>query len=223
MDYQLLKEVIDLVEKFDATVDSRSYTKDLSGFRRWVFDAEREISNPYAELDWDGKENGRSADSEISTLIVHINRYAKNYSRSAIYNSAFSTQEEFIYLINLKAFGAMTKTELIKRNIQEKPVGTQIINRLIGQGWIEQHDSLEDKRSKIISITAKGLTALEDNIEKIRRASQIVTGDLSHAEKMHLIKILQKLDRFHQAIHVENIGPAQLIDIAYNQFLPQKN
>jgi len=223
MNYQIIKEIIGLVEKFDATVDSKSYTKDLSGFRRWIYDAEREIQHPYTEVDWEGKENGRSADSEISTLIVHINRYAKNYSKSAIYNSAFGTQEEFIYLINLKAFGSMTKTELIKRNLQEKPVGTQIINRLIGQGWIAQYDSLEDKRSKIISITAKGLAALEDNMEKIRQASQIVTGDLSNAEKMHLIKILQKLERFHQAIHVENIAPAQLIDIAYNQFLLQNN
>jgi hypothetical protein len=33
-----------------------------------------------------------------------MNRYAKAYSKSAIHGSEFSTQEDFVYLINLKAF-----------------------------------------------------------------------------------------------------------------------
>lgn len=219
MNYQLIKEVIDLLEKFEVTADSKSYTKDLTGFKRWIYNGEKEVHHPYDDIDWEGKENGRSPDSAINTLIVHMNRYAKTYSRSAIHDSPFSTQEDFIYLINLKAFGSMTKTELIKRNLQEKPVGMQIINRLIGQGWIQQNDSVQDKRSKIISITAKGVEALEDIMGKIRQASQIVTGNLSDIEKMQLIKILQKLDRFHQAIYDKNIEPDQLIHIAYNDFL----
>ena len=117
----------------------------------------------------------------------------------------------------------MTKTELIKKNLQDKPVGMQIINRLIGQGWIQQHDSSEDKRSKIISITTKGIEALEDIMEKIRQASQIVTGNLSETEKMELIKLLQKLDRFHQDIYDKNIAPDQLIHVAYHDFLLKSN
>jgi DNA-binding MarR family transcriptional regulator len=223
MNYQLIKEVIELMENFELSADSKSYTKDLSGFKRWIYDAEKEAHHPSNDIDWEGKENGRSPDSEINTLIVHMNRYAKTYSRSAIHDSPFATQEDFIYLINLKAFGSMTKMELIRRNLQEKPVGMQIINRLIGQGWIDQSDSVADKRSKIISITTKGIGALEEIMGKIRQASQIVTGNLSEAEKMQLIKILQKLDRFHQAIYVQNIEPDQLIPIAYNDFLLKNN
>src|SRR5690554_3404938 len=125
------------------------------------------------EPDWEGKDKGRSPESVINTLIVHMNRYARTYSKSAIYDSEFSTQEDFIYLINLKAFGAMTKTDLIKKNIQDKPVGMQIINRLIKQGWVQQLDSLTDKRSKIISITAQGSIALAQNMQKIRQATEI--------------------------------------------------
>lgn len=223
MNYQLIKQVIGLIEQFDKTEDSNSYTKDLIGFKRWIYDDQIDTAQLYDELDWEGKEKGRSSESEISTLIVHLNRYAKTYSKSAIYDSEFSTQEEFIYLINLKAFGSMTKTELIKRNLQEKPAGMQIINRLIGQGWIQQNDSIADKRSKIISITSKGLTALADVIGKIRQASEIVTGNLSTTEKMQMIKLLQKLDHFHQAIYEKNIAPSELVNVAYNEFLLQKN
>lgn len=112
-----------------------------------------------------------------------MNRYAKSYSKSAIFGSEFSTQEDFIYLINLKAFGEMTKMELIKRNVHEKPAGMQVINRLIAQGWVNQTDSDTDKRSKVLKISNKGMQILERQMDKIRKATEIVTGDLTHNEK----------------------------------------
>lgn len=217
MNYQLLKEVIHLIERFDENVDSRFYTKDFSGFKRWIYDSEKLVDNLFEEPNWQGKDNGRSPESAINTLIVHMNRYAKTYSKSAIYNSDFSTQEDFIYLINLKAFGTMTKMELIRRNVQEKTVGMQIINRLIKQGWVQQNDSLKDKRSKIILITEKGIEALSQIMEKIRQATQIVTGNLSDPEKLQLIILLQKLEQFHEPIYSKNIDLPDLLDIAYNQ------
>ena len=223
MNYQLIRQVIDLLEKFGEESDPNSYTKDLNGFKSWIYDDKRDTTQMLNELDWEGKENGRSMDSQISTLIVHLNRYAKTYSKSAILGSDFSTQEDFIYLINLKAFGSMTKTALIKKNIQEKPVGMQIINRLIVQGWVQQSDSSADKRSKIISITSKGIEALQDIMGKIKQASQIVTGPLNDIEKIQLIKILQKLDRFHQAIYDKNIEPDKLVDVVFNDFLLKNN
>lgn len=223
MDYNLIKDVIHLVEKFDTGIDSQSYSKDITGFKRWIYDSEKREENSIDEPYWEGKEKGRSPESVISTLIVHMNRYAKTYSKSAIYNSDFTTQEDFIYLINLKAFGAMTKTDLIKKNIQEKPVGMQIINRLIKQGWVAQSDSVEDKRSKIILITTEGTEALELNMRKIKQATEIVTGDLSYAEKIELIKLLQKLEHFHQPIYTENLDVSQLIDTVYNQYLSHNN
>lgn len=211
MNYNLLKETIDLIEQFEYECKKgKTYSEDSKGLRKYIVDHfEAEL---LAEPDWEGKADGRNAESVISTLIVHMNRYAKTYSKSAIHDSAFSTQEEFIYLINLKVFGAMIKMELIKRNIHDKPLGMQIINRLIHQGWVEQKNSEKDKRSKVISITAEGLRVLEDQMHKIRQASQIVTGDLTHKEKMELIRLLQKLAHFHQSIYNQNIDVADLLN-----------
>lgn len=223
MNYQLLKEVIELIEQFDTEVDSDTHPKGLTGFKRWICDNEKSSHDAQEEPEWEGKKDGRSPESVINTLILHTNRYAKAYSKSAIHRSDFSTQEDYIYLINLKAFGAMTKTDLIKRNIQEKPVGMQIINRLIRQGWIKQMDSSEDKRSKIIMITEEGSAALEQIMQKVRQATEIVTGNLSKAEKFQLITLLQKLERFHQPIYAKNLDPSQLISKVYDDYLHQKN
>ena len=210
MKYAVIKDIIDLIEHFESVVAAGSdYTADTAGFRRWIVDQEGYEAE---EPDWEGKEGGRSPESVINTLIVHMNRYAKTYSRSAIHNSGFSTQEDFIYLINLKAFGPMTKMELIKRNIQDKPVGMQIINRLIRHGWVAQQASETDKRSKVIRMTDAGLSALDRQMDKIRQATRIVTGNLTHSEKMELIRLLTKLDHFHRPIFAQNISSAELLE-----------
>lgn len=214
-----------LLEEFesDNITSSNSNPLTIEDFKLWVssgekVDYESVLDEPY----WEGKENGRTAESAITTLIVHLNRYAKTYSKSAIVNSEFSTQEDFIYLINLKAFGEMTKMALIKKNIQDKPVGMLIITRLLRQGLIEQTDSNNDKRSKLIRISERGLIVLEKQMEKIRHATNIVAGNLTHKEKMDLIRILNKLDAFHYPIFSRNIHSDELINTVYEEY-PFKN
>lgn len=213
MNYKLVKDVISLVEEFEISQDNKTGL-DIEGFKRWVQDGFFEETIPAAEPYWVGKENGRSAESVISTLLVHLNRYAKTYSRSAIFGSEFSTQEDFIYLINLKALGVMSKMELIKKNIHDKPTGMLTINRLISKGWVEQAASQTDKRSRIIAITTKGIEALESQMVKIKQATNIVAGDLSQHEKMELIRLLQKLDEFHQPIYHWNLDSSELLNKA---------
>lgn len=217
MNYSLLKDVLDLVQDFEnESLETDKYSKNIEGFKQWMI---TNFKSDFTERepDWVGKEKGRSPESMINTSIVHLNRYAKSYSKSAIFNSDFSTQDDFIYLINLKAFGTMTKMELIKKNVHEKPGGMQIIRRLLKQDWIKQSDSKVDKRSKIIEITKKGLEALEQQMNKIRQATEIVTGDLTYREKMELIRLLKKLDDFHQPIYQENFDPAELLDEVINE------
>lgn len=222
MNYQLIKDLINLLETFDSENKNQVYSSDIEGFKNWIAD---QINNQSVgnEPDWEGKENGRSPESVISTLFVHLNRYAKSYSKSAIANSDFRTQDEFSYLINLKAFGPMTKMELIKKNIQDKSSGILIINRLIKQGWVEQSDSEKDKRSKVLVITEKGNRDLEKQMKKIREATNIVAGNLNHVEKMQLIKILSKLDHFHHPIFSKNIDSQNLIETVYKEYSFGKN
>lgn len=211
MNYKLIQDVIDLIRQFESEQRNSSNSEiDVEDFKRWIATQYNNESLP-KEPNWEGKENGRSPESVINTLIVHMNRYAKCYSKSAIFGSDFSSQEDFIYLINLKAFGEMTKMDLIKKNVHDKPAGIQIINRLILHDWVKQTTSETDKRSKVLKITKKGIKALEGQMAKIREASQIVTGDLTHPEKMELIRLLNKLNDFHRPIYDQNIKPEDLL------------
>lgn len=223
MNFLLVREVIKLVEQFEKERHNnpKSYPGDAKGFKKWIINHSKK--SQIEEPDWEGKANGRTAESVINTLIVHMNRYAKSYSKAAIHDSDFSTQEEFIYLITLKTFGSMTKMELIKKNIQEKPAGMQIINRLIKQGWVKQTDSQTDKRSKIIEITDSGFQALELRMIKIRQATKIVAGDLNYNEKMELIRLLTKLDEFHNPIFSSNVESGKLLETVMTTYMPSVN
>jgi DNA-binding MarR family transcriptional regulator len=219
MNYQKIQDVIELMQQFENENVKDAYPDDINGFRKWVYDKENgKHGTVFDEPYWEGKENGRSAESAISTLLVHLNRYARTYSKSAISDSDFTTQEDFIYLINLKAFGSMTKMELIKKNIHDKPVGMLIIARLLKQCWVEQKESDTDKRNKIISISVKGIQALEKQMKQIRQATDIVTGNLNYREKMELVRILNKLDRFHYPIFSRNIDSKDLIKTVYEEY-----
>ena len=217
MDYKLLTDIISLLERFES--ENRDYPSNIAGFQNWIYNDIHLQKDILQEPDWEGKNTGRSAESVIATLLIRMNRYAKTYSKSAMQKSDFSTQDDFIYLINLKASGPMTKMELIKMNIQDKPTGMQIINRLIAQGWVEQRDSQKDKRSKIVSITLLGINALETHMNKIRQATQIVSGNLNCREKMELIKLLTKLNNFHNPIFLRNIESAELLDYVSSEYL----
>ena len=219
MHFNIIKDVVQMLESFESDNKLNTYSKDVEGFKSWIYDQKVQDKNNVDEPYWEGKENGRTPESAISTLFVHLNRYAKMYSKSAISDSEFTTQEDFIYLINLKAFGEMTKVELIKKNIHEKSIGTLIINRLIKNGWIEQKDSSLDKRAKVIKITDKGMIALDNQMAKIRKATHIVSGNLNYSDKMELIRILIKLADFHKPIFQHTIDSKDLIDVVYQQYL----
>jgi len=219
MNLTFFKDLVQLLEHFQLSATNNRYPESIEGFKQWITDL-NSYNNSEPEPSWEGKENGRTPESVISTLLVHMNRYAKTYSRSAIHDSSFSTQDEFIFLITLKAFGPMTKMELIKKNIQDKPAGMNIIYRLIGHGWIEQKESDTDKRSKILHLTEKGSATLDAQMDKIRKATSLVTGDLTHNEKMQLIRLLQKLEDFHLPVFYQNYHPSELLEKLSGENIP---
>ncbi len=214
MNFHLIKAVVELVQQFTQQNEGKSvYNNDLQGFVRWISESRSEAHDP----NWIGKESGRSPESIINTLLIRMGRYAKSYSKSAVGNSVFSSQDDFIYLIGLKTKGAMTKMELIHHNAHEKSAGILIINRLIHHGWVAQSVSETDKRAKYINITEKGLAVLEEHMKDIRKASRVVVGNLSHSEQMLLIIILSKLDEFHDSLYRMNLEVKDLLDEAYKK------
>jgi len=198
MYYDLISEVIGLVRIYEK--ESAHHSQDLALFAQWLSEHQKkDADQSTVEPEWHGKSNGRSADSVINTSLVHLYRYAKLKAKAAIADTAFSTPDDFIYLICLTSFGSMSKTALIKLNVHDKSVGIQIVNRLINNGLVEQTAVDSDKRNRMIHITAKGSQLLNESMQNIKKASSDVTEPLSEPEKMDLVRLLTKLENFHES------------------------
>jgi DNA-binding MarR family transcriptional regulator len=198
MYYDLLSEMIGLMEVYEK--ESGHNSQDGHLFADWLSAYYRQNDHPSSiEPDWKGKLNGRSADSVINTSLVHLYRYAMINAKAAIVNTSFVTPDDFIFLICLVSSGSMTKSALIKLNVHVKSSGMQIVNRLINNGWAEQQDADTDKRNKMIHITPKGTQLLNESMQNIKQASRDVTEPLSYTEKIDLIRLLTKLENFHEA------------------------
>lgn len=205
MQYQLIKDLVDLVAEYNRSqVGSKDSAANFELFLDWVSSTKTNkilrVKN-YESLEWEGKVEGRTIESVITTLLVRLNKYAKFHTKAILLNSDFTSQEDFIYLITLNSFGAMNKIDLIRRNIQDKATGTKIIDRLIKKGWVVQTNSKVDKRNKIVSLTKAGKRALETAMPMIRQVTNQITGNLNELEKQTLVMLLQKLEVYHNPFY----------------------
>ena len=138
--------------------------------------------------------------TDISILIVLLFRYAKGYIKKALKNSPIKTADEFSFLMTLMTYDHLSKSELITKQVMEKTSGTEIINRLIKLGLIEQFADEADKRSVRIKMTMTGRTEIYKILPQMGVVSQIVTGNLNDSEKTMLAYMLRKLEHFHNDI-----------------------
>ena len=95
---------------------------------------------------------------------------------------------------------------MIQNQIMEKTSGTDIINRLLKQGLIEQYDDSVDKRSVRVQITQAGRIELLSIMPNMQMVSQIVAGNLTETEKNMLAYSLRKLEVFHNDIFMNKKG-----------------
>lgn len=142
--------------------------------------------------------------TEISTLIVFMYRYALGYFKKALKDSNISTLDEFSFLIVLMTYPSLSKTELIQKLIMEITSGVEVIKRLLKHGLIEEFANPNDKRSVLVAITPKGRQQLADLLPRMGMVGGVVVGNLTPAEVTTFSFLLRKLDYHHNDIFMNN-------------------
>lgn len=207
---EILLELIDYLDQYEKENTKQTSALNTSDFLGFINSNYQTQNIKAQELrkgnnEFESDEN-RGPNTDISILIVLLFRYAKGYIKKALKDSQIKTADEFSFLITLFTHEDMSKTELIQNQIMEKTSGTDIINRLLKQGLIEQFDDTVDKRSIRIKITQAGRLELFRIMPKMQVVSQIVTGNLNDTEKNMLAYSLRKLEIFHNDIFMNKKG-----------------
>ncbi len=182
--YQLLQELLPWLDRYEQ--EHGPAEGNLPDFQKWLGERlrlEKEImptSRPAEALD-----------GEIARYLSVLNRYAKFYIKKALHHTEFVSIDDFGYLMYLLDEGSMTKSTLIQKNIQDIPSGTEIIKRLIRQGWVNETRDEADKRKVYLTINDHGKAALFASLGQLRQVSRIVSGNLDLFEKQQLLRILK--------------------------------
>jgi len=200
--YALLHQLLNLVETLEAENDGREVS--LQEFASFLLS---QVGGPLGEPGYSdarfGKEEAYAQtmafqlDNNIGRLFVYMSRYAKSYIKKTLEGTPLLTGEDFTAMAILLTHEHLSKTELISYNLQEKTSGMEVIRRLIAAGLVKQWDNIEDRRGKHISITNDGRKLLYRVFVEMGHVSKMITGNLSEAEKLNLLYLLQKLENFH--------------------------
>ena len=153
MDYSLIKQLVSLAEEFQKDHTSADAGAELVEFSAWL---QARTGAPMQRLEAVEREPRNPMESDetiIGKLITFIYRYLRTYCRLALLDTPLISYDDFVYLAITFGNGPLSKTELIIRNIHEKPTGTEIIKRLLKAGLIQEQPHATDRRSKMLTIT----------------------------------------------------------------------
>jgi DNA-binding MarR family transcriptional regulator len=199
----LLIDLIGLLDEYetsqgDQMIDLRGFISFLNATKQ---SGQLEIRDLTGGLEADMIREETTADVEIARLISVMYHYAKTYIRKALKDSPLQTVDEFTFVIILLTHDSLSKMELITLNIMEKTSGIGIINRLISKGLIFQFSDEKDKRAQRVAVTEKGRAEIFSVLPNMNLVSNIITGNLSVAEKDTLAYLLKKLDYHHHDLY----------------------
>jgi len=106
----------------------------------------------------------------------------------------------------LNNLGESRKSDVINYAMLEISTGTDILNRLIKKGFINQRIDPDDKRSKLLTLTSTGITALNKCYKKASMARELFLADFTEDDKKLAIQILYPLQEKHSRLSVKSKG-----------------
>ncbi|HEY0271737.1 MAG TPA: winged helix-turn-helix domain-containing protein [Chitinophaga sp.] len=133
-------------------------------------------------------------DGLLLKIIGRIHKLNLYYANAALKETEVNHLEEFGMLTYIKQEKNPRKTEVIYANLFELSSGTDMLNRMKKKGLIEEHDDREDKRSKRLTLTAKGERLMDQCKQQIIKNATMVLHDMNEDDKALCIQLLQDVE-----------------------------
>jgi DNA-binding MarR family transcriptional regulator len=126
------------------------------------------------------------------------------YMRIALKDTPLPSIESIMFCAALNNLGESRKTDVVNYAMMEISTGTDILNRLIKRGLIQERVDPKDKRAKLLKLTPAGAAALKKCFKKATMARELFLTDLSEDDKKNVTQILYPLQEKHSRLSIEN-------------------
>lgn len=202
----IVKDLLDLGDAFEQTYPDPAH-QTTAHFLAWASNREA----PVPVVSTEPAITYYSPDVPVTQtylahLITNLYHYFRLYVKKAFEHAPLLAFDDFIALALLAQEGSMIKTDLVEATINEKTSGMLVIKRLIDNGFVEQTDGGDDKRTRPLTITETGRAALEMFQPAMNEATTLLKGDLTKAEQHQVIGLLARLRAFHHPIYQAHLS-----------------
>lgn len=127
-----------------------------------------------------------------ASLVALANLVRRRASR-ALRDSPFTTIMDYQFLYVLRSHGPMSKGALIDANGMETSSGTEVIKRILREGWIREEPNPRDGRSILVHVTERGERVESENRTHVSDFYASLTGPLRGEQKVRLFELLHAL------------------------------
>ncbi len=198
-----LKELLDAYQNYSKSANDDPI--DLQSFSLWLFQQEAkkkestEVRTIHEQIH-SAAIHG-SVEDHISFILLSMQKLIKFYVKKAIDGTQLVSIDDIHFLLYLAQNESMKKSEIINSNITEMSSGIEVIKRLLKKGLIEDFDDPNDKRSKRVKITTKGLEEAKKVTNKFENVHKLLTNGVGEEDKFNLLALLHKIYSFHLNIY----------------------
>jgi len=130
-----------------------------------------------------------------------LQRYTHLWSKKALKDLPINSMEEFGLLKSVQLLGKARKSDLVRFTLTEATTCFEMIKRLVKAGYLHEEIDPEDRRSRLVRLTAKGEALSKESEKQVRLLSRLLIGDLSTQQKLELLGVLKDLDSFHGKLY----------------------
>lgn len=205
MNYDLLHELLRQLASFEDQRRAKT-PPTLSAFVLWLNNQVlfQSAAPTDAGQEWEAvKAQHEGGNKLLAFLLLFLSKQFKTYTKKALTGSGMLNLEELISLALLTETPSLRKMELISRNYLETSAGVEIIKRLLKNGFIEEFDDPDDKRSKRVRITPAGTREYQQYLPRVDKAVELLGAGMPAAKKIQLINLLDELSTHHIPLYEE--------------------
>jgi DNA-binding MarR family transcriptional regulator len=132
--------------------------------------------------------------NSMAKLLGRIHKLHSVYAIAALKQCGITTIEEFLYLNSVANMPNPKKTVVIYSNFSELSSGLLVIERLVKRGYLKENVDKEDKRSKKLTITTKGLKVLKGCYTNMSLTDSIFFGEIPIDDLQLCLQLLKPIE-----------------------------
>ncbi len=159
---------------------------------------------------WNSNEDGlkhhnriKNDDVQIGMLIGRLAKYGRLYAKKTLHSLSLNL-DEFTFLAAILHMENPKKSDVIIVNLFEPTSGTEILRRLIKLNYVKESTNKEDKRSKLLKLTALGEKTIFKAFKEMSKVGILVTANLNEKQKKEAISIMNYLNDFHVNLYLNH-------------------